>query len=94
VQDLTAIALVPEGKLDTWAAFEFLCARTVRPRIRRRRDVYIIGGTDAFFDPTVDWEDVILSEELKSKLLEDMEAFFNKGVEIYRQLNSPIPQLC
>lgn len=89
VQDLTAIALVPEDKLDTWAAFEFLCARTVRPRIRRRRDVYIIGGTDAFFDPTVDWEDVILSEELKSKLLDDMEAFFEKGVEIYRQLKLP-----
>jgi hypothetical protein len=89
VQDLTAVALVPEDKLDTWAAFEFLCARTVRPRIRRRRDVYIIGGTDAFFDPTVDWEDVILSEELKTKLLDDMEAFFNKGVEIYRQLKLP-----
>ncbi|NDJ59594.1 MAG: ATP-binding protein [Chloroflexi bacterium] len=89
VQDLTAIALVPEDKLETWAAFEFACARAVRPRIRRRRDVYIIGGTDAFFDPTVDWGDVILSDELKSKLLDDMEAFFTKGVEIYRQLKLP-----
>jgi hypothetical protein len=89
VQDLTAIALVPEGRLDTWAAFEFVCARAVRPRIRRRRDVYIIGGNDAFFDPTVDWDDVILSETLKTKLLDDMEAFFSKGVEIYRQLKLP-----
>ncbi len=88
-QDLTAIALVPEDKLDTWAAFEFMCARTVRPRIRRRRDVYIIGGTDAFFDPTVEWDDVILSEELKTKLLDDMEAFFTKGVDLYRQLKLP-----
>jgi SpoVK/Ycf46/Vps4 family AAA+-type ATPase len=63
-----------------------MCARAVRPRIRRRRDVYIIGGTDAFFDPTVSWEDVILPEELKAGLLEDMEAFFTKGVQIYRQL--------
>ncbi|MBI5670712.1 MAG: ATP-binding protein [Chloroflexi bacterium] len=86
VQDLTAVALVPSGKLETWAAFEFACARAVRPRIRRRRDVYIIGGTDAFFDPTVDWEDVILPEDLKDDLLEDMEAFFTKGVHIYRQL--------
>jgi predicted AAA+ superfamily ATPase len=86
VQDLTAVALVPSGRLETWAAFEFACARAVRPRIRRRRDVYIIGGTDAFFDPTVDWEDVILPEELKDDLLEDMEAFFTKGVHIYRQL--------
>ncbi|GIL14177.1 MAG: ATP-binding protein [Chloroflexi bacterium] len=86
VQDLTAVALVPSGRLETWAAFEFACARAVRPRIRRRRDVYIIGGTDAFFDPTVDWEDVILPDDLKDDLLDDMEAFFTKGVYIYRQL--------
>ncbi len=86
VQDLTAVAIVPSDKLETWAAFEFACARAVRPRIRRRRDVYIIGGTDAFFDPTVDWEDVILPDDLKSDLADDMEAFFTKGVDIYRQL--------
>jgi predicted AAA+ superfamily ATPase len=86
VQDLTAVALVPADKLETWAAFEFACARAVRPRIRRRRDVYIIGGTDAFFDPTVDWNDVILPDELKDDLKDDMEAFFTKGVHIYREL--------
>jgi predicted AAA+ superfamily ATPase len=86
VQDLTAIAIVPADRLETWAAFEFACARAVRPRIRRRRDVYIIGGTDAFFDPTVDWDDVILPDDLKDDLIEDMEAFFSKGVQIYRQL--------
>ncbi len=85
-QDLLAVALLPHDKLETWAAFEYACARAVRPRIRRRRDVYIIGGTDSFFDPTVDWEDVILPEHLKDDLLEDMEAFFNKGVDIYREL--------
>ncbi|MCS7071383.1 MAG: ATP-binding protein, partial [Anaerolinea sp.] len=89
VQELTAIAVIPHNRLDVWAAFEFLCARAVRPRIRRRRDVYIIGGNDAFFSPTVDWSDVILPEELKVKLLDDMEAFFARGVEIYRQLKLP-----
>ncbi|MFW5696547.1 MAG: AAA family ATPase, partial [Phototrophicaceae bacterium] len=86
VQDLTAVALVPPDRLDTWAAFEFACARAVRPRIRRRRDVYIIGGTDAFFDPTVEWDDVILEPELKAQILDDVEAFFNEGVHIYKQL--------
>lgn len=86
VQDLTAVALVPAGRLDAWAAFEFACARAVRPRIRRRRDVYIIGGTDAFFDPTVSWSDVILPHDLKTQLMDDVEAFFNEGVEIYRRL--------
>lgn len=89
VQELTAIAVVPEDRLEVWAAFEFLCARAVRPRIRRRRDVYIIGGNDSFFDPTVDWGDVILPDDLKTKLLDDMEAFFTKGVDIYRQLKLP-----
>lgn len=86
VQDLTAVALVPEGRLDSWASFESICARAVRPRIRRRRDVYIIGGTEAFFDPTVEWDDVILEKDLKSAIMDDIEAFFNEGVEIYRKL--------
>lgn len=89
LQNVNALALVPEDKLETWAAFEVACTRAVRPRIRRRRDVYIIGGTDAFFDPTVEWDDVILSDDLKSKLLEDMDAFFTQGVDIYRQLKLP-----
>lgn len=88
-QDLTAVALVPADKLEAWAAFELACARAVRPRIRRRRDVYIIGGTDAFFDPTVDWEDVILPEILKTQILDDIEAFFEEGVPIYKQLRLP-----
>lgn len=86
VQDLTAVAIVPEGKLDTWASFEAVCAKSVRPRIRRRRDVYIIGGTDAFFDPTVEWEDVILPPDLKKDIFDDVEAFFSEGVEIYQKL--------
>jgi hypothetical protein len=89
VQDLTAVALVPPDKLDAWAAYEFACARAVRPRIRRRRDVYIIGGTDAYFDPTVEWDDVILPADLKHRILDDVEAFFENGVDIYRQLKLP-----
>ena len=48
VQNLNAIALVPEECLEAWAAFEFACTRAVRPRIKRRRDMYVIGGADAF----------------------------------------------
>ncbi|MGJ3238878.1 MAG: AAA family ATPase [Anaerolineae bacterium] len=86
VQDLTAIALVPEDRLDTWASFEAICSRAVRPRIRRRRDVYIIGGTESFFDPNVSWDDVILDERLKGAIMDDIEAFFNEGVDIYHKL--------
>ncbi|MDZ4669402.1 MAG: ATP-binding protein [Phototrophicales bacterium] len=86
VQDLTAIALVPQKYLDVWAAFEMICSKAVRPRIKRRRDVYIIGGTDAFFDPTVDWADVILPPDIKQQLHDDVESFFSEGVSIYKKL--------
>lgn len=86
LQDLTAIALVPQQYLDIWAAFELMCSKAVRPRIKRRRDVYIIGGTDAFFDPTVDWADVILPQDLKQQLYDDVESFFSEGVGIYKKL--------
>ena len=86
VQDLTAIALVPQKYLEIWTAFEVICSKAVRPRIKRRRDVYIIGGTDAFFDPTVDWSDVILPPDLKQQLHDDVESFFHEGVGIYKKL--------
>jgi hypothetical protein len=86
VQDLSAIALVPPDRLETWAQFEGLCARAVRPKIQRRRDVYIIGGMDASFDPKVAWDDVILPDDLKSQLVSDVDSFFEDGVEIYRKL--------
>jgi hypothetical protein len=85
-QDLTAVALVPEGRLNTWASFEMTCSKVVRPRIKRRRDVYIIGGTESFFDPQMSLDDVILAEGLKEDILGDIEAFFNEGVDIYHTL--------
>jgi ATP-dependent 26S proteasome regulatory subunit len=83
---IIAIAIVPETHLEAWAAFEGQCNNAVR-YLERRQDVFIIGGTNAFFKPTVAWEDVILPEELKNDLRDDMEAFFTDGVGIYQQLN-------
>ena len=50
-----SIALVPPEHLDAWVNFESLCNDVVR-RPSRRQDVYIIGGTNAYFKPTVDWD--------------------------------------
>ncbi len=83
---IIAIAIVPEDQLSAWAAFETQCNNAVR-YLERRQDVFIIGGTNAFFKPTVDWQDVILPDELKDDLRADMEAFFTEGVGIYQQLN-------
>ncbi|HVO44006.1 MAG TPA: AAA family ATPase [Aggregatilineales bacterium] len=81
-----AVALVPENGLDAWAAFENHCNIATR-YLERRQDVFIIGGTNAYFKPTVNWDDVILPETLKNDLRDDMEAFFADGVTIYQQLN-------
>jgi ATP-dependent 26S proteasome regulatory subunit len=84
--DTMAIALVPADHLNDWLAFQKLCESLVR-NLPKRQDVYVIGGTNAHFKPTIDWDDVILSEAFKTDLVNDMEAFFEKGVEIYKQLN-------
>jgi len=86
--DSDAIALVPIDKLEVWDDFEDLCRRTAN-NIERSRKVYIIGGTEKSFEPTVDWEQVILSDTLKADLRNELENFFNKGVGIYQQLNLP-----
>ncbi len=84
--NIIAICLVPPDQLEGWVAFEQLCNDAAR-RPTRRQDVYIIGGTNTHFKPTVEWEDVVLSEDLKNELYLDMESFFKDGVPIYKELN-------
>jgi len=84
--NIVAIALVPPEHLDAWVNFEALCNDAVR-RPTRRQDVYIIGGTNAYFKPTVEWDEVILPSHIKEDLRSDMEAFFTDGVSIYQELN-------
>lgn len=84
--NIIAICLVPEGRLEAWVAFEQACNDAAR-RPSRRQDVYIIGGTNTHFKPTVDWDDVVLPNQLKEDLRLDMESFFNDGVPIYKELN-------
>lgn len=84
--NIVAVVLVPPEQLDVWVHFESLCNEVVR-RPSRRQDVYIIGGTNAYFKPTVDWDEVILPQSLKDDLRSDMEAFFKEGVPIYQELN-------
>ncbi|MBN1201025.1 MAG: ATP-binding protein [Anaerolineae bacterium] len=84
--NIVAIALVPDNRLAPWAKLESLFNDAVR-RPSRRQDVYIIGGTNAYFKPTVDWDAVILPARIKQDLRSDMEAFFKEGVPIYQELN-------
>jgi hypothetical protein len=85
---IVAVALVPTEYIETWADFERHCMSAVH-RLERSEKVYIIGGADSSFKPTVAWEDVILPETLKADLRTDIETFFDKGIDLYKQLNLP-----
>lgn len=84
--NIIAMCLVPEKHLPAWVTFEQLCNEVVR-RPTRRQDVYIIGGTNTHFKPTVEWDEVILPNQIKEDLRLDMESFFKDGVPIYKELN-------
>lgn len=83
-----AIALVPADALKVWADFEALCNRYAY-RLERSEKVYIIGGSEKAFEPTVAWDDVILPQSLKDSLRSEVETFFKGGAAIYKQLNLP-----
>jgi SpoVK/Ycf46/Vps4 family AAA+-type ATPase len=48
--------------------------------------VEIIGGRSTSFEPTVEWDDVVLPDALKADLLHDVSSFFAKGVDVYKRL--------
>jgi hypothetical protein len=83
---IACLACVPVDFLPVWAAFMVECERLSGalnpvPRVR------IIGGHASSFEPTVAWDEIVLPEDLKADLLSDVEAFFTKGVNIYKRLN-------
>ncbi len=79
------LASVPAAFIKTWAAFSEECVRLARS-LEPTEKVIILGGRTRSFVPTVEWDDVILPEALKRDLLEDVEAFFSKGIDVYKRL--------
>lgn len=84
---LLTVASVPSQHITQWLAFEKECQRIYHSAIPYRGKVYIVGGIDTSFDATVHWEDIYLPPVLKSEILKDIDAFFQKGVNIYQRLN-------
>jgi len=85
-RSILAIVLIPPEHLQAWTLFEAQCIKASR-YLERGQSVYIVGGNNTSFRPSVTWADVILPETLKEDLRADMEAFFKDGVPIYKQLN-------
>jgi hypothetical protein len=83
--DLVTVACLPVEFTEVWSVFIEECDRLIRS-LEPTRKVIVIGGHSSSFEPTVDWEDIILPSQLKEDLLEDVESFFVKGIDVYQRL--------
>ncbi len=81
-----AVACLPAAFKPAWVAFAQTCKR-LSGALYPQPKVRIIGGRSNSFEPTVDWETIILPPALKDELLHDVESFFTQGVSIYKRLN-------
>lgn len=81
------VVSVPQSVLGAWLAFEKECRRIDNSALPYRGKVFVIGGQENSFDTSVRWEEIYLPQQLKEDILRDVDAFFQKGVEIYQRLN-------
>lgn len=84
---LISIASVPTQYIKQWMAFEKEVKRIYHSAIPYRGQVYIVGGVDVAFDSTVNLNEIYLPQGLKEDIIKDIDAFFDKGVDIYQRLN-------
>jgi hypothetical protein len=84
--NIVTLAGLPRVFLPVWMAFENECNR-LSTAIEPRPEVIIVGGHANSFVPTVNWDDVVLPEKLKSDIMEDARSFFTKGIDVYKRLN-------
>ncbi|MBN2305989.1 MAG: ATP-binding protein [Anaerolineae bacterium] len=80
------VACVPADFLPVWTEFAAQCGR-LSNSLYPQPKVRIIGGRSESFEPTTSWDEIILPDELKAELLNDVESFFTKGADIYKRLN-------
>ncbi len=83
---LVVMAAMPEAFLPTWMEFFKECERLESAHDPKEK-VLVIGGRKDSFVPKTDWEEVVLPARLKSDILEDVQSFFQRGVDIYKRLN-------
>ncbi|GEM_PF-235804 len=83
---LVTLTCIPRAFIDVWVKFEDECGRQVRG-LSPDSKVVIIGGAQSSFVPKTNWDEIILPDKLKSDIVEDVESFFKKGVDVYKRLN-------
>ncbi|GAB4526059.1 MAG: hypothetical protein OHK0046_42510 [Anaerolineae bacterium] len=84
--DHIVLVCLPKEHIGHWLNFEEECLRVASSAMSYRDRVYIVGGTDIAFDAATRWEDICLPTGLKENILQDVDAFFQKGAAIYTRL--------
>lgn len=84
--NIFCLAAVPRAFLPIWESFGHVLWR-IQQSLRPKARVLIIGGQTNSFEPTISWEDIILPDELKQNIITDVNAFFTRGVNVYKRLN-------
>jgi AAA+ superfamily predicted ATPase len=82
MKQVTSLACVPDDFIESWASFVRICQQLSRPEAR----VTVIGGNQQAYEPRVDWDDIVLPDDLKQELHNDIASFFARGVSVYRDL--------
>ncbi len=76
---------IPDFFVEAWHGFVTECTR-LADAIEPQGEVIIIGGKKASFKPTTSWDDIVLPENIKTDIINDVSSFFTKGVGIYTKL--------
>ena len=82
---MVCVVCMPEVFLPVWAGFLKECFRIARS-LRPSKKVVIVGGRQDAFEPTVDWDDIVMPDKLKHEIINDVESFFTRGIEVYKRL--------
>ncbi len=84
--EIICLATMPRDFVEIWRSFTKECKR-INWSLNPKQQVYIIGGRESSFVPDTDWNDIILPEDLKKNIIDDVSLFYTKGIEVYRRLN-------
>jgi hypothetical protein len=82
------VAFCPPQMLSLYHLFERACNRAVHD-VKPSPRIQVIGGQADSFEARVDWNDLILGESLKTEIKHEVDAFFDVGVKLYRELKLP-----
>lgn len=89
--DLKAVALLPREHLGTWSYFSEKVKSQAQSRFRpSKKTAYVVGSnTQGDFKPEYELADVILPAGMKDEILNQIDYFFERGVQDYQRVRVP-----